>query len=754
MKTFHWIAMLGLMAALHFTAAGREYHVSVDGADGNDGSAASPLRTLSAAAELAQPGDVVTVHEGIYREWVDPPRGGASDAQRIVYQAAPGEHVEVKGSEVVTGWKPLKDGVWKVTLPNAFFGEYNPYDDPIHGDWFSGKGREHHTGAVYLNGEWLTEAAKLQDLMLPPGEAPDWLQQAGDDYLLNVAWLQAGNGARIPAAEPAAKHGTRNAACSEGGECVGWIAHGNWLKYEDVDFGEKTGRLRIRAASATRGGTIEARLDGPGGPLLGACEVPNTGGWQSWRTFNVEFDPVSGVQTLCLVFKSKQRHPVNTQLWFAKVDDEETTLWAQFGDANPNEELVEINVRRAVFYPKEPGRNYITVRGFTLRHAATQWAPPTAVQIGLIGTHWSKGWIIEDNIISHSRCTGVTLGKYGDEYDNTSENTAEGYVQTIERALENGWSRENIGGHVVRDNVISHCEQAGLVGSMGAIFSTITGNVIHDIHVQRLFTGAEMAGIKIHAAIDTEISGNHIYRTIRGIWLDWMNQGSRVTRNLLHDNIGEDLFVEVNHGPFLVDNNLFLSHVALLNMSQGGAYAHNLFAGRILPRSELNRETPYHPAHTTEVAGLSRIQGGDDRFYNNLFAGGDGLAAYDTATLPVYMAGNVFLAGATPSKHEDNPLVLEDFDPAVRLVQGERAVHLHMKTGAGWAVDAGTKPVTTELLGRAKIPDLPYQFPDGSPVRIDGGYLGGGRDEDQPFPGPFAKPEGGAREVKVWPQAK
>ena len=91
-----------------------------------------------------------------------------------------------------------------------------------------------------------------------------------------------------------------------------------------------------------------------------------------------------------------------------------------------------------------------------MMHAATPWAPPTAEQIGLIGVHWSKGWIIENNDISYSVCTGLTLGKHGDEYDNTSENSAEGYVQTIERALERGWSKENIGGHIVRNNRISH----------------------------------------------------------------------------------------------------------------------------------------------------------------------------------------------------------------------------------------------------------------------------------------------------------
>ena len=28
----------------------------------------------------------------------------------------------------------------------------------------------------------------------------------------------------------------------------------------------------------------------------------------------------------------------------------------------------------------------------------------------MIGTHWSKGWIIENNVISHSMNSGITLG--------------------------------------------------------------------------------------------------------------------------------------------------------------------------------------------------------------------------------------------------------------------------------------------------------------------------------------------------------
>ena len=81
------------------------------------------------------------------------------------------------------------------------------------------------------------------------------------------------------------------------------------------------------------------------------------------------------------------------------------------------------------------GINYITVRGFTLRHAATPWAPPTAEQIGLIGTHWSKGWIIENNMVSHSICSRHRAGQIRRPVgQHIGRTRAEGYVKTIERA--------------------------------------------------------------------------------------------------------------------------------------------------------------------------------------------------------------------------------------------------------------------------------------------------------------------------------
>ena len=153
------LALILLVALFTQTLSAREWHVSVKGSDKNDGSVSKPLKTISAAARLAQPGDVVLVHSGTYRERISPPRGGESDSKRIIYQAAKGDKVVIKGSEIVTGWKRVRDGVWKVTIPNSFFGNYNPYEDIIVGDWFRDNNRPHHTGEVYLNGKSLFEKA-------------------------------------------------------------------------------------------------------------------------------------------------------------------------------------------------------------------------------------------------------------------------------------------------------------------------------------------------------------------------------------------------------------------------------------------------------------------------------------------------------------------------------------------------------------------------------------------------------------------
>ena len=115
-------------------------------------------------------GDTVLVHEGEYREWVRPRRGGLSATRRITYQAAPGEHVVIKGSERVTGWEPGQGTVWRASVPNALFGDWNPFAQEVAGDWLAEPEPplRRHLGDVYLNGLSFYEAASRDEVTDPP----------------------------------------------------------------------------------------------------------------------------------------------------------------------------------------------------------------------------------------------------------------------------------------------------------------------------------------------------------------------------------------------------------------------------------------------------------------------------------------------------------------------------------------------------------------------------------------------------------
>jgi hypothetical protein len=699
-----------------------------------------PLKTISAAAELAQPGDTILVHEGIYREEVNPPRGGTSDSERIVYTAAPGAKVVIKGSEPVKGWTHVQNDTWKVTLPNSFFGNFNPYADLIRGDWFGAKGRTHHTGAVYIDGHWLMEAPNKDIVLKPAGTTLKSKAEPGAN-LLNLAWLQpVGNpNGKVLATSATNRKGTKIISSAEHGRVVGHIKNGNWLEFKGVDCGSESYELAFHVASEGSS-KLEIRRDNIDGAILGTAIIPATGGWYESKTVKVNIDVLTGVNNFAVVFLNDDtanaeevfdyKGLYESCLWFGEVDDKNTTIYAQFKDLDPNARDTEINVRKTVFYPRKPGRNYITVRGFTMMHAATNWAPPTAEQVGLIGTHWSKGWIIENNTISHSKCVGITLGKYGDEWDNKAA-TANAYNETIERALKKGWNKETVGSHVVRKNTVMHCEQAGIVGSLGCIFSTVEGNEFRHIYTHKLFNGAEMAAIKFHAPIDMVIKDNLVRQSggLGILWLDWMAQGTRVSGNLFYNNLDPNVFMEVNHGPFLLDNNIFLGS-NMRDWSQGGAYCYNILPGAITVKPQ-TRETPYHRPHTTEVLGLSSIAGGDDRFLNNLMTQPN---AFDSIEKTIK---NMVVEGNQPVQ-------------SAKILEKDDGIYLSFELPE----TQPTQPVTAERLGKTLVSKAAFENPDGTPMTIATDYFGKPRDPANPGAGPFAGLKPGKHEIKIWPKER
>jgi len=469
-------------------------------------------------------------------------------------------------------------------------------------------------------------------------------------------------------------------------------------------------------------------------------------------------------------------------LWYATVDEDTTTIYANFHDSDPNKELVEINVRRSCFYPEKTGLNYITVRGFEMAQAATPWTPPTADQPGLIGPNWSKGWIIEDCVIHDSKCSGISIGKEASTGHNfrTFRRDKPGYqyqLESVFTAHKIGWSKENIGSHIIRNNVIYDCGQNGIVGHLGCVFSEIYNNHIYNIALKREFYGHEIGGIKLHAAIDVYIHHNCFHDCSLGLWSDWQTQGTRISKNLFYNN-SRDLFVEVSHGPYVVDHNILASKFSLLSFAQGGAYIGNLLAGKTEVYKVLDRATPYHAAHSTDVAGYALVYGGDDRVYQNIFTGSSssgtvGTAVYNGYTTsleefieevkalgrgdhdifveveqPVYISDNAYFNGAEAFGKEAAKLDMPDFDTKFELEFAGDEVFLNITLPEGFESNKSDS-YSTESLHRVRVVDAEFDNPDGTPLVFDTDYL------DAPnglkvAPGPIACLKAGKNRIKVW----
>ncbi len=619
-----------------------EYHVSKSGSDKNNGSIGLPFLTISKAAAVAEEGDYIIVHEGTYREWVNPKNGSRSAYNPIVYMAAEGEHVVIKGSEQITEWNDCGNGVWSTVVPNSLFGTYNPYVEVIDGDWLITPLEPMlHTGQVYINGEALSEAAdKVQ-----------------------------------------------------------------------VETGKMT--------------------------------------------------------------------------WCCQVNETDTIIHANFVKHNPNEELTEINVRKCCFYPDRMGINYITIRGFEMAHAACTWAPPTTEQFGMIGAHWSKGWVIEDNILHDARCSAISIGKELTSGDNlyTRYHRKPGYQTQLEAvfaAKRLGWSKENVGNHIIRNNTIYDCGQNGIVGQMGGAFSEIYGNHIYNIGNKHEFHGFEIAGIKLHAAIDTYIHHNHIHDCKLGTWLDWQAQGVRLSSNLYHHN-EVDAWIEVTHGPHLVDNNIFGSGRTIKNAAQGGAYVHNLFVGGFHRYDERKRSTPYHLPHSTEIMGTAVVYGHDDRFFNNIFVDDGeereerwicGTSMYDgcpitpeeyieRATIdgrgdvnkyinvlqPAYIKNNYYADGIKAFDREDGH-ICTDTHSDIKISMEDKKVYLEINLDEKFN-NLSTEIITTDKLPLPRFPEAPFENPDGSKVAVNTDFFGKDRGS-APTAGPFENISAGRTKILLW----
>ena len=205
-----------------------------------------------------------------------------------------------------------------------------------------------------------------------------------------------------------------------------------------------------------------------------------------------------------------------------------------FKDANPNGRLFEAAVQQHLIQPQTMGLGFIRISGLILEHCANGFRSAAFSPRG--GHHW----IIEGNTVRQVNSVGIDPGSRSYEGPDAPRPTT-----------------TSPGRNIVRRNRISDCGTAGMHGSGTQVL--LEDNDIVDCGWQDAEFHWEVSGIKLGGSRGSLVRNNHVARILGGdgIWLDFGNQNSRVTGNVVHDitTVQGALYVEASQTTNLVDHN-------------------------------------------------------------------------------------------------------------------------------------------------------------------------------------------------------
>jgi len=369
------------------------------------------------------------------------------------------------------------------------------------------------------------------------------------------------------------------------------------------------------------------------------------------------------------------------------VDRANQVLHLRLADnQKPEQASIEITTQETVFAPVQAGLGYIRVKGFTIEHAA---GPFPWEQVGAVSTTRGHHWIIEDNVVRWANGVGIDLG-----------------IQHPRRPQP-----PVVGFHIVRRNVVTDCGVCGICGlgpgrgrDFGLLIedNVLCRNAFYD--VERLY---ETAAIKTHNNIRCLIRRNLIRDTLHGpgIWMDWNNQFSRCTQNLIvgTHTIHGAIFVEASYQPNLVDQNI------LWNTEGYGIYEHDStgqwFAHNLIAHSSKCGLHLHGKITDRRVDGRAMIYGRHT------------------------VRNNVLIENAQPSEFLGEPSQV-----AANVQEGATAQLDLQRMTFTWSTPApgmSCKP----------LPGITHDF------------LGQPRSGQETCAGPFAKPAGAAEKLPSWPKS-
>ena len=306
------------------------------------------------------------------------------------------------------------------------------------------------------------------------------------------------------------------------------------------------------------------------------------------------------------------------------------------------------------------------------------------------------------------------------------------------------------GDHIVRNNVIRRCGQAGIAGQKGATRCLIAGNLIEDTNYRKEFGGWETAAIKFHNSVDTVIRGNlirgvyHQMQGAFGIWMDFGNQGTRITRqhHLQHAGGHHLPGDEPRPDPGRQQRP---DRRRVRSNSEDTVFAHNLFVDlrATTTTSDINRRSQYFTPHTTTRVGRKTGVPENDKWFNNIFVR-TGLAEVKKA--PGFAADyNVFLEGASQVRFGDQQSVDDPFAAAIEVEDQSTGTTIRFQMNRS-ALQLQRAGIDAKDFGPFPTVSQALEDRDGNPIQVDTDLRGNARTRN--VVGPLADLRSGENTVR------